>query len=70
MGQVDSVAMVGVEGEEREGVGERELVAAECLKRAGAAEKSSREARLGLERKGWLRGARRRASSYYRSAPA
>lgn len=54
MGEVNSVAVVGVEGEEREGVGECELVAAECLKRAGPAEKSSREARFGLEREGAL----------------
>lgn len=56
MGEVDGVAMVGVQGEEREGVGERELVAAERLERARAAEERPREARLGLEREGALLG--------------
>lgn len=54
MGEVDGVAVVGVEGEEREGVGEGELVAAERLERARAAEESPREAGLGLEREGAL----------------
>lgn len=54
--EVDGVAMVGVELEEREGVSERELVAAECLERAGAAEERAREARLSLEREGALLG--------------
>ena len=54
MREVDGVAVVGVEGEEREGVGERELVAAERLERTRAAEEGPREARLGLEREGAL----------------
>jgi hypothetical protein len=54
--QVDCVAVVGVEGEERERVGEGELVAAERLERACAAEERAREARLGLEREGALLG--------------
>ena len=48
--------MVGVECEERERVSEGELVSAERLVRAGAAEERSREARLGLEREGALLG--------------
>ena len=48
--------MVRVEREERERVGEGELVAAERLERAGAAEESAREARLSLEREGALLG--------------
>jgi len=48
--------VVRVEREERERVGEGELVAAERLERAGAAEESAREARLGLEREGALLG--------------
>ena len=48
--------MVGVECEERERVGEGELVSAERLVRGGAAEERSREGRLGLEREGALLG--------------
>jgi len=48
--------VVRVEREERQRVGEGELVAAERLERAGAAEESAREARLGLEREGALLG--------------
>lgn len=54
--EVDGVTVVGVEGEERERVGEGELVTAERLERAGAAEERAREARLGLEREGALLG--------------
>lgn len=56
VGEVDGVAVVGVEREERERVRERELVAAERLESAGAAEERAREARLGLEREGALLG--------------
>ena len=56
MREVDGVAVVGVECEERERVGEGELVSAERLMRAGATEECSREARLGLEREGALLG--------------
>lgn len=41
--------MVGVEHEQRERVGESDLVAVEHLERASAAEKHAREAQLDLE---------------------
>jgi hypothetical protein len=46
--------VVRVERKERQRVGEGELVAAERLERAGAAEESARKAWLGLEREGAL----------------